>query len=94
LAAQIGNFQNACCGVARRVGLAIFEAEREKPFDPKSHQVSGTEKPPEDALVADTVAPGYTYQGRLLRPALVRLKVEETPKAEPLPFEPEANDQE
>jgi hypothetical protein len=45
-------------------------------------------------LVADTVAPGYTYQGRLLRPALVRLKVEETPKAEPLPFEPEANDQE
>jgi len=94
LAAQIGNFQNACCGVARRVGLAIFEAEAEKPFDPKSHQVSGTEKPPEDALVADTVAPGYTYQGRLLRHAMVRIKSEETPKPEKLPFEPEANDKE
>jgi molecular chaperone GrpE (heat shock protein) len=92
LAAQIGNFQNACCGVARRVGLAIFEAEAGKPFDPESHQVSGTEKPPGGSLIAETVGPGYTYQGRLLRLALVRIKGEEAPKIEKPPFEPEPND--
>jgi molecular chaperone GrpE (heat shock protein) len=94
LAAQIGNFQNACCGVARRVGLATFEAERDKPFDPKSHRPLGDEKPADDALVGETVAPGYTYQGRMIRPALVRIKVEEAAKTEQLPFEPEANDKE
>jgi molecular chaperone GrpE (heat shock protein) len=94
LAAQIGSFQNACCGVARRVGLAIFEAEPDKPFDASSHQASGDEKPPEGALVAETVAPGYTYQGRLVRPALVRVKGKETPKTEPTPFKPEPNDEE
>jgi len=31
-------------------------------------------KPPPDAAVAETVGLGYTFQGRLLRPALVRLK--------------------
>ena len=94
LAAQIGNFQNACCGVARRVGLASFEAEPDKPFDPNSHQVSGDDKPAEGALVAETVAPGYTYQGRLVRSALVRTKGKETPKIERPPFKPEPNDEE
>lgn len=85
LAAQIGNFQNACCGVARRVGLAVFEAERDKPFDPQSHQVAGSDKPAEGSLVAETMSAGYTYQGRLLRPALVRIKTEEAPKMEAIP---------
>ena len=92
LAAQIGNFQNACCEVARRVGVSIYEAERNKPFDPKAHQVAGSEKPVEGALVAETVGAGYKYQGRLLRPALVRIKKEELSKAEPAPFTPEPND--
>lgn len=74
LAAQIGNFQNACRGVTRRVGLAAFEAEANAPFDVKIHQLPGNEKPFADAVVAETVASGYTMQGKLLRPALVRLK--------------------
>lgn len=71
---QIGNFQNACRGVARRVGLVAFEAEVDKPFDPKLHQVAGNDKPFEGALVAETAASGFTLQGKLLRPPLVRLK--------------------
>jgi molecular chaperone GrpE (heat shock protein) len=92
LAAQISNFQNACCTVARRMGLAMFEAERDKPFDPKSHQLPGKETAPEGALVAETVGAGYTYQGRLLRPALVRLKAEESSTGENLPSIPDPAD--
>ena len=36
--------------------------------------MEGHTAPPEGATVAETVATGYTFQGRLLRPALVRLE--------------------
>jgi molecular chaperone GrpE (heat shock protein) len=74
LAGQIASFQNACRGVTRRVGLAAFEAEANAPFDAKIHQLAANEKPFDGAVVAETVASGYTMQGKLLRPALVRLK--------------------
>jgi molecular chaperone GrpE (heat shock protein) len=74
LVEQIGNFQTACRSVTRRVGLVAFEAEADQPFDPKLHHVAGNETPVEGALVAETAASGYTLQGKLLRPALVRLK--------------------
>ena len=75
---QVGNFQSACRDAARRVGLTPFAANEAEPFDAKRHQLIGEgPTPPPDAVVADTVAAGYTYQGRLLRPALVRLR--ETP---------------
>ncbi len=80
LIAQIGNFQSACRGVTRRVGLAAFEAETGKPFDPKLHQLAGNDQPFEGAVVAETAASGFTLQGRLLRPALVRLKAPEEEK--------------
>ena len=75
LAEQITHFQNACRGAARRVGVTPFVAEPDEPFDPERHQALDTKsKPPADATVAETVGAGYTFQGRLLRPALVRLK--------------------
>jgi molecular chaperone GrpE (heat shock protein) len=77
---QVGNFQNACRDAARRVGLTPFAANEAEPFDAQRHQLvedGGT--PPPDAVVADTVAAGYTLQGRLVRPALVRLR--QTPAA-------------
>lgn len=75
LAEQITHFQNACRGAARRVGVTPFMAEPDEPFDPDRHQALDTKsKPPADATVAETVGAGYTFQGRLLRPALVRLK--------------------
>jgi len=71
---QLGNFQIACREAARRVGLAPFAPNPSERFDSERHQLlEETIKPAADATVAETIATGYTFQGRLLRPALVRL---------------------
>jgi molecular chaperone GrpE (heat shock protein) len=74
LSDQIGNFQNACRDAARRVGLAAFGAAPGEAFDARKHRAHGAETPPADAVIAETLAAGMTYQGRLVRPALVRLQ--------------------
>jgi molecular chaperone GrpE (heat shock protein) len=75
---QVGNFQNACRDTARRVGLTPFMAAEAEPFNAQRHQLLEEAAPPApDAVVAETIAAGYTFQGRLIRPALVRLR--ETP---------------
>ena len=74
---QIANFQAACHDAGRRVGFAPFVAQPEEPFDPKRHQLVDVEaKPGTEATVGETVASGYNLQGKLLRPALVRLRTE------------------
>lgn len=73
LATQIGSFQNACRGVVRRVGLVLFGVEAGEKFDAQKHRAHGVENPPTDAAIAETLAPGITFQSRLIRPALVRL---------------------
>ncbi|MFZ0827131.1 MAG: nucleotide exchange factor GrpE [Verrucomicrobiia bacterium] len=71
----IANFQTACHGIARRVGLTPFVAGPDEPFNPERHQlVDKAETPPAGAVVVETIGSGYTFQGRLLRPALVRLR--------------------
>jgi molecular chaperone GrpE (heat shock protein) len=77
LVEQMGNFQAACRDAARRVGLAPFTANGSEPFDAQRHQViDGDSKPSPEAMVAETLAAGYTFQGNLLRPALVRLSTD------------------
>lgn len=72
---QIGLFQNACRDIARRVGLVPFEPEAGEPFNPERHRLADDqEKPPAEAVVSETVATGYNFQGQLLRPAVVTLK--------------------
>lgn len=83
LAEQIGQFQNACRDAARRVGLTPFNAAPEEKFDAQKHRAHGVENPPADAIVAETLAPGMTFQGRLIRPALVRLQDVNAPADEP-----------
>jgi molecular chaperone GrpE (heat shock protein) len=71
---QLGNFQTACREAARRVGLIPYAATTAEPFDAQKHQLVDVEaKAPPGATVEETVASGYTFQGRLIRPALVRL---------------------
>jgi molecular chaperone GrpE (heat shock protein) len=85
---QLGNFQNACRDAARRVGLTPFSANEAEPFDPQRHRLlDEAARPAPDAVVAQTIAAGYTFQGRLIRPALVSLR--ETPAAGAAPA-PEA----
>jgi molecular chaperone GrpE (heat shock protein) len=72
---QLGNFQNACRDVARRVGLAPFTVAATEPFDQQRHQLVDTAATPAPgATVEETIATGYTFQGKLIRPALVRLR--------------------
>ena len=80
LAAQIGQFQTACHDAARRVGLTPYAAEPDEPYHADRHQAMGLkEPPPAGALIAETVGPGFKYQGKLLRPVLVRLRDSQTP---------------
>ena len=75
LVAQLGSFQNACRDAARRVGLTPFVAKDSEPFDAQRHQlVEGDTQPFAGAVVRETIASGYTFQGKLLRPALVQLR--------------------
>jgi molecular chaperone GrpE (heat shock protein) len=74
VAEQIGHFQSACRGVIRRLGLTVFVAEKNEPFNPERHQVADGVKPAADSVIGETVATGYTFQGKLLRPALVKLR--------------------
>ena len=72
---QLGAFQNACRDAARRVGLTPYAAGPGEVFDGQRHQVSdGDPKPSAEAVIHETLATGYTFQGRLVRPALVRLR--------------------
>ena len=88
LAEQITGFQNACRGTVRRIGLTPFAAEPGEAFEATRHQlVDPQEKPAADAVVAETIGSGYTFQGKLLRPAIVRLRV---PSAAPPPSSPSA----
>lgn len=75
LAEQISQFQNACRDAARRVGLVPFGAEPDELFNPERHQAVGfKDNPPTSAIIAETVGSGFKYQGRMVRPVLVRLR--------------------
>jgi molecular chaperone GrpE (heat shock protein) len=86
VAEQMAQFQNACREAAHRVGLVPFTATPDELFDAKRHQVVNMEsEPPAGAVVAETVGAGFTYQGKLLRPVLVRLREASPPAASPAP---------
>lgn len=84
----ISNFQNACRETVRRLGLTPFVAEPDEPFDAERHQVAGKQETiPDGAVVSETIGAGYTFQGKMLRPALVRLREAKAPAADPAPVE-------
>ncbi len=71
---QLTRFQHACHDAARRVGVVPFVPQVGERFDPQRHQPAEGDAPsPDGALVAEALAAGFTWQGRLVRPALVRL---------------------
>ncbi len=93
LAEQISSFQNACRDSARRVGLAPFEVAAGEPFDAERQRAHGVENPTADLLVAETLAPGISFQGRLVRPALVKLQETQTPVSTEAAAAPEKSDE-
>ena len=90
LTEQLGQFQGACREAVRRLGLVAFEAKPGEPFNEKTHQLLDPEaKPPSHARITETIATGYTFQGQLLRCALVGVQAapEPEPEAEQLSLE-------
>jgi molecular chaperone GrpE (heat shock protein) len=90
----ITNFQNACRGAVRRLGLVQFVAEPDEPFDAERHQVANKqEKILDGAVATETIGAGYTFQGKLLRPALVRLREATATVAKPTLIVENADDE-
>jgi molecular chaperone GrpE (heat shock protein) len=85
VAREIGRFQHACLDAARRVGLARLEVPPGAPFDAEQHHLPEPEAAAAraGAPVVALLAPGYSFQGRLLRKPLVTLKP--LPEPEPAP---------
>ena len=80
---QLTSFQNACRDTARRLGIVPVIPESGIPFRADAHQLLDGAKATNGAVIADVIAPGYTFQGAAIRLPVVALnapKVEE-PKA-------------
>jgi len=76
LIGQLGAFQHACRDIARRVGVTPFEAEAGETFDAQRHRLPDeAQAVPTGARIHETLAPGISFQGQLLRPVLVALEV-------------------
>ena len=72
---QMGLFQNSCRDTARRMGLIPLVPAVNDVFDSQIHHLSESEgKPAAGAQIRDILATGFTYQGRLIRPAMVVLQ--------------------
>jgi len=71
---QIAQFQHAVTDVMRRMGLNQHAAEVGTAYDEEHHQVLNEEHQGlTTPCVAETLAPGFTFQGRLVRKPLVQL---------------------
>jgi molecular chaperone GrpE (heat shock protein) len=84
LIAQLNQFQHACRDAARRVGLVPFAPRPQEAFDAGLHQpathpesAQPAESIPAGTRIHETLATGYTYQGQLIRKALVAVQEEE-----------------
>ena len=81
LVQQLAQFQNNLREGARRLGLNAITAEPGEPFNPQKHQAAEAEKPAEGTPVQGTVATGYTFRGKPLRPVLVATQPPAQPSA-------------
>jgi hypothetical protein len=70
---QMDRFHAACREALRRVGFVSIVAAPDELFDPRKHQTVDGSPPAEGARVDETVAPGFVFQGQMLRPVVVRV---------------------
>lgn len=71
---QLTHFQHACRETARRVGIVPVIPEAGIPFDARAHQLLDGATPTENPLVGNVLAPGYTFQGQVIRLPVVALQ--------------------
>jgi molecular chaperone GrpE (heat shock protein) len=71
---QLGSFQTAVRDAARRMGLVAFTPVIGERFDNRGHQTETPDtEPPAESVITEVLATGLTFQGQLLRRALVRV---------------------
>lgn len=81
---QLGHFQNACRDAARRVGLLAFAPRELEPYDARAHQPVEPNTPlPSHPRIERVIAVGYTYQGQVLRRAVVEIQADGELREEP-----------
>ncbi len=80
LIGQIGQFYNACCDTARRVGLVPVVVEPGAAYDDQAQVLFEGEKATAGAKVGVTVACGYSFQGQVIRKPMVTLLAEKVVK--------------
>jgi molecular chaperone GrpE (heat shock protein) len=78
LISQLRQFENACRESARRVGLSPVVATPGENFDPQRYQSTEAKEIPNGATIGEVVASGYTFQGKLIRPVMVRVPDEKS----------------
>lgn len=79
---QLSSFQSACRDTARRIGLVPLVPAADVAFDARQHQLINGQTAPDGSVVGDIVAPGYTFQGQLLRLPVVTVKERAREKVE------------
>jgi len=77
VADQLDQLQSACRDAARRVGLTPYEVEPGSAFDPVRHRLPGGRSAENGVRIVETLASGISFQGQLIRPALVRVEPQE-----------------
>ncbi len=68
---QIEGFQGACSEICRRVGLSQYVVAAGEAFDPKLHKVLDGQEVPSSGVIAETLAPGFSFQGHPIRLPMV-----------------------
>ena len=59
----------------KNLGLEKINTESGTDFDPELHDAVMTEGDGEKESVAETLRPGYYYEGEVLRPAMVKIRL-------------------
>lgn len=78
---QLDGFQGACLDICRRVGLSQHVVKAGEAFDPKIHKTEEGRPMPKNPIVRETLAPGFSFQGRRAYLPLVALA--EGPEGKP-----------
>jgi molecular chaperone GrpE (heat shock protein) len=89
---QLNNFQTALRETARRMGLVPFVPAVGEEFNSRAHQTETPDtEPPAGSTLVEILATGFTFQGQLLRRALVRVggpQQEATNESQPVNEQP------
>lgn len=72
IAEQMRHFRGACLDIAARAGLQPFLPAPTDTYDPEKHLLPpNTPTPEPDTRISRVIAPGFNYQGQLVRKAMV-----------------------